>query len=105
MRHEHYSRSPFIRACSNLICIYFESIESIEIAIHSILSILNRLLSEINNSRFKNPCFKIDAYASSGFVIDASRKRVNRYTPSFLPSPPTLRPKSFWACFSRRSPA
>ncbi len=32
---------------------------AIEIVIHSILSILNQLLSEIDNSRFKHPCFKI----------------------------------------------
>ncbi len=37
-------------AFSNLICIYFESINAIEIAIHSILNILERLLSEINDS-------------------------------------------------------
>ncbi len=53
---------------------------TIEIAIHSILSVLNGLLTEINYSRFKNKFFKIDVYASSGFVIDASRKRVYRCT-------------------------
>ncbi len=31
-----------------------------------------------NNARIKNSCFKIDAYTSAGFVINASRKQVNR---------------------------
>ncbi len=61
-------------------CIHFESIESLEMTIHSILRVLNQLLSEIDNSQFKNPCFKIDAYAWLGFVIDESSKRVNPYT-------------------------
>ncbi len=34
--------------------------------------------------------FQIDAYASSGFVIDASRKRVNRYTPTHQSQSPAL---------------
>ncbi len=31
MRHEHCSRSPFIRVCGNLMCIYFESIDDAKI--------------------------------------------------------------------------
>ncbi len=41
-RCEGCSRAPLIRACSNLMCIYFESIE---IAIHSILTLC---LSELS---------------------------------------------------------
>lgn len=35
-----------------------------------------------NDSLFKNPYIKTDAYALAGFEIDASRNQVNRYTPS-----------------------
>ncbi len=43
-RCEGCSRAPLIRACSNLMCIYFESIE---IAIHSILTLCLSELSEL----------------------------------------------------------
>lgn len=50
------------------------------ITINLILSFLIQLLTETNNWRFKNPCFKINSYALTGFAIDGSRKQVNHYT-------------------------
>ncbi len=38
------------------------------------------MLAENELPLFERPAAATDAYASSGFVIDASRKRVNRYT-------------------------
>ncbi len=49
------------------------------IVIHSIFIILKRFFTETNDSQFKNPCFKIDAYALAGFVIDASKKSLHLY--------------------------
>ncbi len=47
-----------------------------KITVHSYFSILNRFSTKTNDSRFWNPCFKINAIA---FVIDAWWKQVNRY--------------------------